>query len=340
MALATYLIILAVILILGYFIKRYTNGPLNPLNKDLTGKLIIITGASDGLGLEIAKNLLKSNASVVFACRNKTKTENIINNLPEKSKKNATFEQIDLESFKSIENFVKQIKSKYPKIDVLINNAGLVYGLHKTEEGFVNVYQINYLAHCLLTLLLLDHFNEKESKVINISSIAYKFSNWTCEDVKYLNNGDLMFNDYNYRWSGDGILYCDTKLLIIYFTKYLASLFEQKYPHIKAVCLHPGIIYTKIFKPKNKLQDLFMYIMFKTVYYIFTKDIFHGVQTQLYLTHCDNKDLASGAYYNTLKVEKYIRRAKDDEIKKVMVNETLNILKSKYKELESFPLCE
>ena len=340
MTLICYIVILAVILILVFFIKRYTNGPLNPLNKDLSGKLVIITGASDGLGLEIGKNLLKSNANVIFACRNKTKTENIINNLPEKSKKNATFEQIDLESFKSIETFVKEIKSKYPKIDILINNAGMVYGLHKTEDGFVNEYQINYLGPCLLTLLLLDHFNEKESKIINLSSIVYKFSNLRCEDVKYLNNGDLMLNDYNKKWKGDGILYCDTKLLIIYFTKYLAYLFEQKYPYLKAVCLHPGIIWTKIFKPKNKLQELFMYILSKTVYYIFTKDIVYGVQTQLFLCHSDNKDLANGAYYNNLKVEKYIRRAKDDEIKKAMVNETLNILKSKYKELESFPLCE
>ena len=56
---------------------------------------------------------------VIFACRNKTKTENIIKTLPEKSKKNAIFIQLDLESFQSIENFIKEIKSNYQKIDIL-----------------------------------------------------------------------------------------------------------------------------------------------------------------------------------------------------------------------------
>jgi len=98
---------------------------MNTIKKDMTGKLIIVTGSSDGIGLETAKDLLKSNAKVIFACRNKNKTENIINLLPQNYKKNAIFEQLDLESFKSIENFTKNIKSKYPKIDILINNAGM-----------------------------------------------------------------------------------------------------------------------------------------------------------------------------------------------------------------------
>ena len=81
-----------------------------------------------------------------------------------------------MESFKSIENFAKEIKSKHPKIDILINNAGLSSwgNAHKTEDGYMNVYQVNYLGGVLLTLLLLDHFNEKESKIINLSSTEYK----------------------------------------------------------------------------------------------------------------------------------------------------------------------
>ena len=101
------------------FYQKMGNGPLNPIKKDLTNKFIIVAGSSDGIGLEAAKDLLNSNTKVVFACRNKTKTENIINALPEKSKKNAIFIQLDLQSFKSIENFSKEIKSKYPKIDAL-----------------------------------------------------------------------------------------------------------------------------------------------------------------------------------------------------------------------------
>ena len=96
------LILLIIFTIIGYLIKKWAHGPLNPIKKDLTGKLIIVTGSSDGIGLETAKDLLISNAKVIFACRNKNKTEGIINSLPENLKKNAIFVQLDLSSFKSI----------------------------------------------------------------------------------------------------------------------------------------------------------------------------------------------------------------------------------------------
>ena len=182
------LALLIIIIILAYLSKKWANGPLNPIKKDLKGNLIIITGSSDGIGLETAKDLLKSNAKVIFACRNKNKTEGIINSFPENMKKNAIFIQLELENFKSIENFAKEIKSKYPKIDILINNAGLSSwgNIYKTEDGYMNVYQVNYLGNALLTLLLLEHFNEKESKIINISSTEYKRAKLVYGDSKYL----------------------------------------------------------------------------------------------------------------------------------------------------------
>ena len=175
MSLITLIIILSILIILGYLLKKWANGPMSPIKKDLTGKLIIVTGSSDGIGLETAKELLYSNAKVIFACRNKNKTEEIINNFPERIKKNAIFIPLNLDSFKSIKNFADEIKSKYPKIDILINNAGMssMGKISKTEDGHLNVFQVNYLGNVLLTLLLFDHFNKKESKIINVSSMAY-----------------------------------------------------------------------------------------------------------------------------------------------------------------------
>ena len=119
------------------------------IKKDLTGKLIIVTGSSDGIGLETAKELLNSNAKVIFACRNKNKTESIINNFPERIKKNAIFIPLNLDSFKSIKNFADEIKSKFPKIDILINNAGMssLGKIYKTEDGHLNVFQEIGRAH-------------------------------------------------------------------------------------------------------------------------------------------------------------------------------------------------
>ena len=150
-------------------------------------------------------------------------------------RKNAIFIQLDLEKFKSIENFVKEIKSNYQKIDVLINNAGLSFkNGYKTEDGYLNVFQVNYLGSVLLTLLLLEHFNEKESKIINISSVLHKRATFKEGDSKYLNNFELMNQKY-FEIRGKERLYENTKLLVIYFTQYLSLLAEKKYPYLKAV---------------------------------------------------------------------------------------------------------
>ena len=335
-SLILFLIILSVIL---FFVKKWANGPLNKIKKDLTGKLIIVTGASDGIGYETAKDLLNSNAQVIFACRNKTKAEEKINELPENSKKNAIFVELDLSRFESVENFSKEIKSKYPKIDILINNAGIGGAeFKKTEDGYIDTYQVNYLSNALLTLLLLEHFNQKESKIISVSSRAYKISKLENGDSKYLKDSDLMHQKYS-KNRGRRQIYGDSKLLLNYFIQYLGDLCEKKYPYLKVVCLHPGVIFTNIFKLKNLFYKILFFI-FRCIFYFFTKDRVHGAQTTLFLVYSDNKDLVNGGYYIDLKFEKYTPKGKDENLRKEMVNETLNILKNKYTELDWLPLCE
>ena len=244
---------------------------------------------------------------------------------------------MDLQKFKSIENFVKEIKSKYPKIDILINNAGMSSSfLNKTEDGYLNTYQVNYLSNVLLTLLLLDHFNENESKIINLSSTLYKSSKLTYGDSKLLNNYDLMEKHYK-KEANPLDDYSDSKLLLVYFTQYLADYCEKKYPYLKVVCLHPGVIFTKIFD-MEKLYLKIIFSIIKPILYCFTKDVVHGAQTTLFLSYSDNKDLVNGGYYYNLKLEKYVPKGKDEKLKNELVNETLNILKSRYNELEKLPL--
>ena len=342
MTLLSFILIIIILIILGYFIKKWSNGPLNPIKADLTGKLIIVTGSSDGIGVETAKDLLNSNAKVIYACRNKTKTEKVINDLPENLRKNAIFEQLDLASFKSIENFAKSIKSKYPKIDMLINNAGIVTGSRKTEDGYIDIYQVNYLGNVLITLLLLDHLNEKESRILILVTSFYHYSKLTYGDSKILNNYDLMMDKISNYLMKEMFLYMDTKLLLIYFTQYLVNYFEKKNQNTKIVSLHPGMISTNMLKMEkmNILDYLKVNLINKPLAILFIKDVIHGAQTTLFLAHSDYKDLVNGGYYKDLKFENYAPIAKDAKLRNEMVNETLNILKSKYKELEYLPLSE
>ncbi|ORX64198.1 NAD(P)-binding protein [Anaeromyces robustus] len=335
------LIILAILLILGYFVKKWANGPLNTVKKDLTGKLVIVTGASDGIGLETAKDLLLSNAEVIFACRNRKKTEEIINKLPNNIRHKAHFEHLDLESFESIEKFSKVIKTNYPKIDILINNAGMssVSNIHQTKDGYFNTYQVNYLSPVLLTILLLDHFNDKESKIINVSSMAHKRSKLTYGDSKLLKSYDAM-NQYYMNMINKHDFYLDTKLLIVYFTQYLAEVTSKKYPYLKVVCLHPGVIFTKIYKIDKLILHFLFITIFRNILYVLTKDVIHGAQTTLFLSYSDNSDLVNGAYYNVFEIEQYGPKASDKKLRNELVNETLNILKCKYKKFEQLPLSQ
>ena len=210
--------------------------------------------------------------------------------------------------------------------------------LDKTEDGYINTYQVNYLGNALLTLLLLDHFNEKESKIISVSSMGYKRSKLTYGYSKYLNNYDLM-HEYYTKTNSKQVLYMDSKLLLNYFIQYLAQLTEEKYPYLKVVCLHPGVILTNILKIE-KLSHKIIFSIFKIIISLFTKDVVHGAQTTLFLSYSDNKDLVNGGYYADLKYEKYTPKAKDEKLKNEMINETLKILKDKYKELEYLPLSQ
>ena len=210
--------------------------------------------------------------------------------------------------------------------------------LDKTEDGYINVYQVNYLGNALLTLLLLDHFNEKESKIISVSSRGYKNSKLTYGYSKFLSNYDLMY-DYYTKTVRKQAIYSDSKLLLNYFIQYLGQLTEEKYPYLKVVCLHPGVILTNIFKIE-KLSHKIIFSLFRIILTLLGKDLVHGAQTTLFLSYSDNKDLVNGGYYADLKYEKYTPKAKEEKLKNEIVNETLKILKEKYKELEYLPLSQ
>ena len=140
---------------------------------DMSGKLIIITGASSGLGKFSALELVSKGAKVIFACRNETKTKNIFKEIPEGKKNLAIYENLDLSSFKSVINFVNNIKTNYPKIDILMNNAGAApYSYKITEDNFESYIEGNFLGHVLLTYLLIDHMNIN-SRIINLASLGH-----------------------------------------------------------------------------------------------------------------------------------------------------------------------
>jgi NAD(P)-dependent dehydrogenase (short-subunit alcohol dehydrogenase family) len=116
--------------------KCKVNGVKNPHKPDMTGKVVIITGANIGLGLESAKQLAKLNATIVMACRSEPKANAAIDEVKKSLKSpkvgaiyqsnlNISFIKLDLNDLNSVKQFSEEFKSKFEKVDVLLNNAGL-----------------------------------------------------------------------------------------------------------------------------------------------------------------------------------------------------------------------
>ncbi|XP_037511937.1 retinol dehydrogenase 11 isoform X2 [Rhipicephalus sanguineus] len=124
----------------------------------MEGKTAIITGATSGIGLETAKELSRRKARVILACRNVEKAKDVAQRITDETKQPVVVKRLVLDSFESVREFCDEVNSSEERLDVLINNAGLINGsseLTYTKDGFEACFQINHLSPVLLTLLLL-----------------------------------------------------------------------------------------------------------------------------------------------------------------------------------------
>ncbi|MBT5655869.1 MAG: SDR family NAD(P)-dependent oxidoreductase, partial [Actinobacteria bacterium] len=132
-------------------------------------KLAIVTGANKGLGLSVAQQLVHDNYKVILACRDETKGQQAEKFLGE----NTTFMELDLSDPKSIDNFSNEISQSYSGVNVLYNNAGLIYqDFNLTEEGFESMIAVNYFGAYRLTLKLLDNLRENKGRMVQVSSLS------------------------------------------------------------------------------------------------------------------------------------------------------------------------
>ncbi|MEM7798919.1 MAG: oxidoreductase [Chloroflexota bacterium] len=200
---------------------------------DLTGKIIIVTGANSGLGYETTKALAAKSGKVIMGCRSRGKAETAFNQI-KAEQPNADLEIIDLDlaSLASIRAFVDQFKAKYSQLDLLINNAGIMmvpYGL--TEDGFERQLGTNHLGHFALTGLLFDLLNSTpDARVVNVSSTGHRM-------------GSMDFDNLLYE-GGEGYsptrAYGRSKLANLLFTKELQNQFNAVDSSAIAVSAHPG----------------------------------------------------------------------------------------------------
>ncbi len=263
----------------------------------MKGKTVLITGTSAGIGMETAKGIAKLGGNIVSLNRNEDKTmkahEEILKDVPDAT---LSFVECDLSSFKSVRKAAAKILEKYPKIDVLINNAGGIFTEKVlTEDGFERTYQINHLGHFLLTNLISKNFVEG-TRIVNLSSSAHYRGRVDLDNL----NGEKSFSGFG--------TYSNSKLMNVLFTKKLAEVLEPQ--KITANAVHPGVVRTE-FGKKN--VNLLTKIGVK-VLGIFSISPAKGAQTSIYVATSDEVKGVTGKYFANKKVKKPSKFAEDKDL--------------------------
>jgi NAD(P)-dependent dehydrogenase (short-subunit alcohol dehydrogenase family) len=199
---------------------------------DQRGKVIILTGSSSGIGFEAARVLASKNATIIIAVRNMEKGNAAANKIrAQHNNSDIQVMELDLASLESVRVFASRFKEKYEKLDILINNAGVMIPPYsKTDDGFELQFGTNHLGHFALTGLLMEFLNKSnEARIVNVSSAAHKY-------------GKIDFADLNWekRKYKPISAYGDSKIANLYFTYELKRKLEKSKSNVKVTAAHPG----------------------------------------------------------------------------------------------------
>ncbi|KAI6056192.1 retinol dehydrogenase 14 [Marmota monax] len=278
------------------------------------GKTVLITGANSGLGRATAAELLRLGARVIMGCRDRARAEEAASQLRRElceaegpglspdvgGAGELVVKELDLASLRSVRTFCQELLQEEPRLDVLINNAGVFQCPYtKTEDGFEMQFGVNHLGHFLLTSLLLGLLKSSApSRIVVVSSKLYKY-------------GEINFEDLNSEQSyNKSFCYSRSKLANILFTRELARRLEGT--NVTVNVLHPGIVRTNL--GRHIHIPLLVKPLFNLVSWAFFKTPLEGAQTSIYLASSPEVEGVSGRYFGDCKEEELLPKAMDDSV--------------------------
>ncbi len=195
------------------------------------GRIAIVTGANNGIGFETALAMAGYGFKVVMACRNLEKAQKAKSDILQKAPHaDLDIIQLDLSDLDSVRTFAKNFKDNYTKLDVLINNAGvLVYSGKKNKAGTELQFATNHLGHFLLTNLLFELIPDTSvSRIVALSSLAHL-------------EAKIHFDDINCERTDDkDAAYGQSKLANLFFANELDRRLKKANKKIVALAVHPG----------------------------------------------------------------------------------------------------
>jgi len=262
----------------------------------LKNKIVLITGATSGIGKETALGLAKLGATIVFTTRDNLKGEKTKKELiAATNNKDIHMLKCDLASFESIKNCCKEYKSKYDKLHVLINNAGVWdFKRRESKDGIENIFATNYLAPFLMTNLLLDMLKKSSpSRIINVTS--------------GMHYGTINFDDIEFKQKFSGAkAYRQSKLGLILYTRLLAKKLEGT--DVTVNTAHPGMNKTDLGRDAGGFS--------KMIFKMMGKDPKIGAETSIYLASSSDVKNITGEYFAKKEIKKSSKESYDMELAK------------------------
>uniref|UniRef100_A0A1L8E4R9 Putative dehydrogenase n=1 Tax=Nyssomyia neivai TaxID=330878 RepID=A0A1L8E4R9_9DIPT len=304
-----------------YLYRRHIEGGQFRKNHvKMDGKVVIITGANTGIGKETAIDLARRNAKIYLACRDYNRCEAARMEIIEKTGNTKIYNRhLDLGTLNSVREFVEEFSKEEQRLDVLINNAGVLYLPHSMSvDGCETHMQVNHMSHFLLTHLLLDHLKKApQGRIVNVSSLGYKSAKIDKDDFHLQKP-----NSFGFFRS-----YCNTKLAQILTTQRLAK--ELEGTNVTVNSLHPGMIQTEIGR-NAKIPKIIQWLLVPIFYIFFSKSLKSGAQTTVCCAVDPDLATVSGQYFSDCEVVQFKKlkgQAKDQDINDFVWEESLRLAK-------------
>lgn len=266
-------------------------------------KTALVTGANVGMGRATALALAKKGIFVVMLCRNRQRGEKALAEIKKESGSNdVALLLCDLADMQSIREACQGFWQRYPQLDILINNAGvLCFKRQETKDGLELHFGVGHIGHFLLTLSLLECMHPG-SRIVMVSSVAHKAGRIDFDDIG-MRRGYSVFRAYS-----------RAKLCNMLFTKELARRLNGTGITINAV--HPGAVITNIgaSRTADKEEISKIRLFFGKLLRWFVKTPEKGAATAIYVATSPACEGISGAYFANCKVAKASKKSEDKKL--------------------------
>ena len=290
------------------------------LNDDMRDKVVVMTGATSGIGQVAAESLAAKGARIVQVARDRGRGEAALQRLRELAPGIAhAIHYADLSRVSEMKRVAAEIAAAERRIDVLVNNAGALFGSRQVSEGLERTFALNHVSYFVLTHVLRERLAASApARVVNTSSDAHRGAALDFDDLQSVKAYRGTFSEW-LRYGGPGFkVYGRSKLCNILFTRELARRLAGT--GVTANCLHPGFVATRFGDESGGLISFGVRIAKR-----FALTPRQGAETLVYLASSPDVAGVTGTYFHKCRPATPTRAAQDDAAARRLWTETARL---------------